>query len=86
MYRNHLVKKDVQVPPLSTQRWGGMARPEEEQDGHLWPSEDGILLKFQFLFPLWDTVFSSERSGKSCMLELASLSRRSQNVEKRALN
>lgn len=52
MYRNHLVRKDFSgATPLQTQRWGWMARPEDEQDGHLWPSEVVVLLKPQFLFP-----------------------------------
>lgn len=35
-----------------------MARPEDEQDGHLWPSEVVVLLKIQFLFPFL-TPFSA---------------------------
>lgn len=40
-----------------------MARPKEEQDGNLWPSEEGELLKIQVLVSLLDTVFSLERDA-----------------------
>lgn len=82
MYRNHLVRKDFSGTTPSDPEMGMNGQAGGRAGWSFVAIRSSGAAKNPVFISLFDPVFSLERSGKRCILELASLSRRSQNVEK----